>query len=269
LWAIALSDGLMPVSRLEARALSTPVHPLPPTDPTPDRGLFGEAIAAIRRRIISGLVLALPIAVTFWILYWLYTTFQSVVLRPLTLAVAYLLGVEGVQVRPFWWEKIVAPILAIAFVLIVLYFLGLFFRSRLHRMVDWIMLHVPVVMVIYKTVNNLVETFDPNRGMAAQFKRVVLVEFPQPGMRSVAFVTNAIKDEATGRTILCVCVLTGVVPPTGFTLFVPEESVTDVDWTVNETIQVILTGGLTSPGKIQYFSAGIDAGRVEGLIREN
>jgi uncharacterized membrane protein len=183
--------------------------------------------------------------------------------------VAYLLGVEGVQVRPFWWDKIVAPILAIAFVLSVLYFLGLFFRSRLHRLVNWIMLHLPVVTVIYKTVNNLVETLDPNQGMARQFKRVVLVEFPQPGMRSVAFVTNALKDEATGRTILCVCVLTGVVPPTGFTLFVPEESVTDVDWTVNETIQVILTGGLTAPGTIQYFSAGIDAGRVEGLIREN
>jgi uncharacterized membrane protein len=183
------------------------------------------------------------------------------------MAVRYLLGTNGDLVMPFWWEKIVAPILAIAFVLSVLYFLGLFFRSRLHRLVDWIMLHLPVVTVIYKTVNNLVETFDPNRGMAEQFKRVVLVEFPQPGMRSVAFVTNSLKDEATGRTILCVCVLTGVVPPTGFTLFVPEEGVTDVDWTVNETIQVILTGGLTSPTSIRYFSAGIDGAQVGELMK--
>jgi len=235
--------------------LSTPAPPSPSADPTPPRrGPLDEAAAAIRRRIISGLVLALPIAVTFWILYWLYTTFQAVILEPLTMAVRYLVGAERLRVMPFWWDKIVAPILAIAFVLGVLYFLGLFFRSRLHRLVDWVLLHLPVVTVIYKTVNNLVETFDPNRGMAGQFKRVVLVEFPQPGMRSVAFVTNALKDEATGRTILCVCVLTGVVPPTGFTLFVPEESVTDVDWTVNETIQVILSGGLTAPGSIRYFS---------------
>lgn len=229
--------------------------PPPITDPTPTpkRGPIDEAIAAIRRRIISGLVLALPIAVTFWILYWLYTTFQALVLVPLTMAVSYLIGSRIPQDMPFWWEQIVAPILAIVFVLSVLYFLGLFFRSRMHRLVDWIMLHLPVVTVIYKTVNNLVETFDPNRGMSAQFKRVVLVEFPQPGMRSVAFVTNSLKDDATGRTVLCVCVLTGVVPPTGFTLFVPEESVTDVDWTVNETIQIILTGGLTSPGTIRYF----------------
>jgi uncharacterized membrane protein len=234
--------------------LSTSFPP-PITDPTPTprRGPIDEAFAAIRRRIISGLVLALPIAVTFWILYWLYTTFQALVLVPLTMAVSYLAGSKIPQDMPFWWEQIVAPILAIVFVLSVLYFLGLFFRSRMHRLVDWIMLHLPVVTVIYKTVNNLVETFDPNRGMSAQFKRVVLVEFPQPGMRSVAFVTNSLKDDATGRTVLCVCVLTGVVPPTGFTLFVPEESVTDVDWTVNETIQVILTGGLTSPETIRYF----------------
>lgn len=240
--------------------------PPPLADPTPPRGAFEEIIASIRRRIVSGLVLALPIAITFWILYWLYTTFQAVVLAPLRVAVSYLIGSRIGQDMPFWWEKIVAPILAVGFVLSVLYFLGLFFRSRMHRLVNWVMLHLPVVTVIYKTVNNLVETFDPNRGMSQQFKRVVLVEFPQPGMRSVAFVTNSLKDDATGRVILCVCVLTGVVPPTGFTLFVPEESVTDVDWTVNETIQIILTGGLTAPETIRYFGAGIDGARIEAVM---
>jgi uncharacterized membrane protein len=45
------------------------------------------------------------------------------------------------------------------------------------------------------------------------------------------------------------------VPPSGFTLFVPEEDVIEVDWTVNEVLQVILSGGLTSPSIIPYTSA--------------
>jgi uncharacterized membrane protein len=48
-------------------------------------------------------------------------------------------------------------------------------------------------------------------------------------------------------------VLTGVMPPTGFTFFVPEESVINIAWNVNETIQAIVSGGLTAPATIHYF----------------
>ena len=76
---------------------------------------------------------------------------------------------------------------------------------------------------------------------------MVLVEFPHPGTRSLGLVTNSLRDVTTGRTILTVCVLTGLMPPAGFTLFVPEESVTNIAWSVNETLQSILSGGITAP----------------------
>ena len=68
--------------------------------------------------------------------------------------------------------------------------------------------------------------------------------------------TNSLRDVTTGKTILTVYVLTGVMPPTGFTLFVPEESVTSIAWTVNETLQAILSGGITAPPTI-HFSEGV------------
>ena len=87
----------------------------------------------------------------------------------------------------------------------------------------------------------------------ANFKRAVLVEFPHPGMRSLAFVTNSLQDVSTGQTILSVFVLTGVMPPAGFTLFVAENSVTNIAWTANETLQAILSGGITTPSSIHFF----------------
>ena len=65
--------------------------------------------------------------------------------------------------------------------------------------------------------------------------------------------TNSLRDVTTGRTILTVCVLTGLMPPAGFTLFVPEESVTNIAWSVNDTLQSILSGGITAPSTIHFF----------------
>ena len=70
---------------------------------------------------------------------------------------------------------------------------------------------------------------------------------------ALAFVTNTLRDATTDRTILCVTLLTGVMPPSGFTLFVPEENVTDIDWSMNQTLQAILSGGITAPASIHYF----------------
>jgi uncharacterized membrane protein len=88
-------------------------------------------------------------------------------------------------------------------------------------------------------------------------RRVVLVEFPHPGSRALAFVTKTLRDQETDRTILCVCVLTGVFPPAGFTLFVPEENVVDVDWSMNQTLQTIISGGITAPSCVRYHAGPV------------
>jgi uncharacterized membrane protein len=228
----------------------------PPSDPAPNLNEIGALRAlfnAIQTRIVGGLLLALPIVLTFWILYWLYTTLKQVVLDPVVWLVRRVLVPESVAVPVgFWWDRVLAPSIAIVLVLTILYFLGLFVRSRLHQAVDWVLLHVPVVTTIYKALSNVFRSLD-DQVRGNQFKRVVLVEFPHPGSRALAFVTNVLEDATTGKTILCVCVLTGVVPPAGFTLFVPEDQVTDLDWTVNETLQAILSGGITAPETLHYF----------------
>jgi uncharacterized membrane protein len=220
-------------------------------DEHPSDGILTPAIASIRRRIISGLIAALPIVLTFWIIYWLYSTLQRLVLDPAARLINRILGVTGTDLPPLW-ENFVAPMFAILVVLVFLYVLGFLVSSSLYRVVDRVLNHFPIVTSIYGALRNRVRTLQNPLGQD-RLRRTVLVEFPQPGLRSLAFVTNTLTDETTGKTILCVCVLTGVMPPSGFTLFVPEESVTDLDWTVNQTIQAILSGGITTPEKIPYF----------------
>ena len=113
-------------------------------------------------------------------------------------------------------------------------------------------MRVPVVNTIYRAVRNVVVSLGSQLQGGAGFQRVVLVEFPHPGMRSLGLVTNSLRDVATGRTILTVYIMTGFMPPAGFTLFVPEESVTNIAWNVNDTLQAILSAGLTTPPTIHY-----------------
>ncbi len=210
-----------------------------------------------RNRLIGGLIFALPIAITISIVYWLLVTLQSFVLDPLaklTASVqAYVSHYPALASLPAWWYDVASPLLAIFLAIVTLYFLGLALRSWVYRTVEWFLLHVPVVNTIYRAVRNVVESLGSQLQGGASFKRVVLVEFPHPGVRSLGLVTNSLRDITTGRTILTVYIMTGFMPPGGFTLFVPEESVTNIAWNVNDTLQAIISAGLTTPPTIHYF----------------
>jgi uncharacterized membrane protein len=250
--------------------------PILPHDDSPAASVDAEAVAptpsptpslmhSIRSRIISGLVLALPIVLTFWIVYWLYTTVTAGVLDPLARVIGPLFQAPWAQT--LWWRRFVMPLLAGALILSFLYFLGWVASSWVSRLIEGVLLRVPVVTTIYKALSNV------SRSLASQFQqsqtqRVVLVDFPHPGSRAVAFVTNSLRDAATGKTILCVCVLTGVFPPAGFTLFVPEESVTELDMPVPQALQVIMSGGITAPSTIP-FSQGRSPARSVAMTGDS
>jgi uncharacterized membrane protein len=216
---------------------------------------FRALVDSMKTRIISGLILALPIALTFWIIYQLYQALNNTILVPATRVVRTLLRFQEGYDPNGAWEKYGSPLIAIVLVASFLYMLGLFARSSLRRALDWVLLHLPGVTTIYKALSNVFQSLEAG-GQGSSFQRVVLVEFPHPGSKALGFVTKTLTDVTTEETILCVCVLTGVVPPAGFTLYIPECQVTDVDWSVNQALQSIISGGINTPNLIHY-SQGI------------
>jgi uncharacterized membrane protein len=227
--------------------------PRKPPDGPRTRSWFHD----LRNRLISGLVFILPIVITFWIVYWVFMTLERFLLNPLAAIVhrihAWMRHYPAFQDLPDWWYNIGSPVLALILMVATLYCAGLLFRSWVYRTLEWVLLHVPVVATIYRASRNVVASVGSKFSGGADFKRVVLVPFPNAGSRILGLVTNSLHDATTGKTILTVCVLTGLMPPAGFTLFVPEESVTNISWSVNETLQAILSGGMSVPPTIHYF----------------
>jgi uncharacterized membrane protein len=227
-----------------------------PAAPDPQAGSEPTALRkvwlSIRGRILGGLMLVLPVLITFWVIYWLYSSLEKYVIDPLARVVLWLVQQRWPEKEQLsWFETYAAPVIAIIVALLLLFFLGFFVHSGLRRLLDGILLRVPGISIVYNGVRNVFQALDRQRGQRLQ--RPVLVAFPHPGMRAPGFVTATCRDLTTQKTLLCVFVPTAPVPASGFLLLVPEEEVTELNWGAEQTLQALLSVGLTVPLEVRYF----------------
>ena len=245
--------------------MSQPENTPAPDDDAPP---FVILLRFIRSRLFSGLMVALPIVITIAIIYYLYSTLRQLLIDPIANLIVRFWGSSQMKFpdnTPEWFqyyvqsqqetENIIAPLLALGIVIVMLYVLGMLFQTRLHRALDWLLLKMPGVTTIYKAVSNVFKSLSQQQH-ADKFKRVVQVKFPHTGMQVPAFVTSSCVDANTGKTILCVYVPTTPVPTSGYMLLVPEEDVIPLSWDLNETLQAIVSGGITVPENVDYYPGG-------------
>ena len=210
-----------------------------------------------RNRVLAGLLVLLPILVTVWVLHWLYTALKLYVIDPLAVLVIWKAqNLQQAPELPDWFEAYVAPLIAIIIAVAILFTCGVLAQSWLRRSMDRMFLRVPVVSNIYDAVRNVLAVFE-KQGALPTAQRVVLISFPHPGMRLPAFVTSTCRDLRTDKTLLCVYVPTTPIPTSGFFLVVPEEEVTELNWDVQQTLQAIISAGLTAPAQISYYGGEV------------
>jgi uncharacterized membrane protein len=207
----------------------------------------------VRDRILGGLMLVLPILITLWLIHWLYSGLEHYLIDRLAKLILWQVrGRQSDTELPFWFERFAAPLLAILIVLMMLYVLGFFVNSRLRRVIDSIVLRVPGISIIYDGLRKVLQFMDKQPGQQ-RAHRMVLVAFPHPGMKVPAFVTGTCRDVQTQKVILCVYVPTTPVPTSGYFLLVPEEEAIELNWTAEESLQTIISAGLTAPLQVSYF----------------
>ena len=114
---------------------------------------------------------------------------------------------------------------------------------------------VPGVSTVYNAVQQVFQTLN-RKGGQQRPQRAVLVPFPHPGMKAPAFVTSTCRDARTQKALLCVYVPTTPVPTSGYFLIVPEDETTELDWSPDQALQAIISGGLTAPPEVSYFKTG-------------
>jgi len=81
---------------------------------------------------------------------------------------------------------------------------------------------------------------------------VVLIDFPNRDMKVVGFVTRTLREEGTGRALAAVYVPTTPNPTSGYLEIVPVERLTPTQWTFDEAMAFIISGGAVAPDEMPF-----------------
>ena len=227
--------------------------------------------ALIRTRVTAGVITILPIVVTIWLVRmvfgWMRDASQWVVVAVLESRwfhhhVWKLGETEGAKVD---LEKFLGDYpaldwgLAIFSVLLTIFFLytvGIFAANIVGRralaLLDRIVERVPLVKTVYRGLKQILSSLSGDQ--TEHFQRVALVPFPHRGMRCVGFVTNIFKDSITGEELCSVFISTTPNPTTGYLQILKRNEITELDWSVEEAIRTIMSGGILKPDFVTIVS---------------
>lgn len=197
-------------------------------------------MATLRRYLIAGLLVWIPLAITFWVLALLVELMdQSLLIVPARYRSDALLGFH-------------LPGLGAVLTILILLATGAiaanFFGRRLLGLWESILGRIPIVRSIYGGVKQISDTLFSPDGKA--FRRAVLVRYPHAGAWTVALVTGTPEHEVTdhlGHQQISVFVPTTPNITAGFFLIVPRADTIELQMSVDQALKYIISMGVAEP----------------------
>ncbi len=206
----------------------------------------------LQRLFLTGLLTLLPIWLTWVVVKFVFGLLSDLsrpLVRPalLELAVANPAAL-GWLVDP-WVQTGLALLATVAVILLAGWMARRVIGQRLLKWFEALVARIPLASIIYGSARKLLDILQTQPDGT---QRVVLVDFPHTQMKSVGFVTRVIHERGTGRELAAVYVPTTPNPTSGYLEIVPVEKITPTDWTVDEAMAFIISGGAVSPDSIPF-----------------
>ena len=198
-------------------------------------------MAAVRRWLLAGLLVLVPLAITVWVLDWIVSTLdQTLQILPRHWHPDYLIGahVPGFGV-----------LLALAIVLLIGAVASNFFGRKLVGWWDSLLGRIPIVRSIYSSVKQVSDTLFSENGNA--FRKAVLVQWPREGVWTIAFQTGTPGGDVVnhlGPDYLSVYVPTTPNPTGGYFIMLKASDCIELNMSVDEALTYVISMGVVSPG---------------------
>ena len=203
----------------------------------------------MRKYIVAGLLVWLPLAITIWLLSWLLGSLDGVFLWLLTATQAVLpesarAGLEHLRHVP----GLGVLILVLGMLLTGVFVTNIFGQWAV-RQWDALMGKIPIVKSIYSSVKQVSDTLFSSNGNA--FREAVLVQYPRPGSWTIAFVTGRpggeVAEHLSGEHV-SVYVPTTPNPTSGFFLIMPRSEIRVLNMSVDDALKYVISMGVVVPG---------------------
>jgi uncharacterized membrane protein len=201
----------------------------------------------VKKYFITGLLILVPLAITFWVLRAIVTTMDQVLLL----------------LPPGWREEVfilrvpgVGLIATVAVILLV----GVLARNFIGRqlLIFWeqLLSQIPIVRSIYSSVKQVSDTILTPNGQA--FRKAVLVEYPRKGMWTIGFAVGSPGEEAEFKlaslgvqgALQTIFVPTAPNPTSGFILILPVDQIHELEMSVDEALKFVISLGVVKPGTV-------------------
>ena len=222
--------------------------------------VLAHTLRNLQKNMLAGIITIGPLFVT-----WLVFDFVLSSLAKAGLPVIQLLTAifpESWLLKP-WLQSTLAVVLT----LVVLYVVGsvtsLVVGQQALNLFEAILERLPFVAKVYGSVRQLMDTMMAKKETS---QRVVLVDFPIVGQKSIGFLTRTMTDSASGQMLAAVLLPNAINPTSAFLQVLPLDRVTETDLTMEQAMSMLMTGGAAGPDTIRYSHPIVSVGREESPL---
>ena len=200
----------------------------------------------MQRNVLAGIITVGPLFVT-----WLIFSFVLGSLAKAGMPLAQLLT----SIFPEEWlaRPVMQSVLAVLLTLVVLYVLGrvtsLVIGRQAFGLFESLLERLPFVAKVYSSVRQLIDSMLAKKDTN---QRVVLVDFPIAGQKSIGFLTRTMVDSNTGEELAAVLLPNAINPTSAFLQLLPLSRVTLTDLTMEQAMSMLMTGGAVAPERIAF-----------------
>lgn len=212
------------------------------TSPETEKTESGTIGKALKKYLITGVLVWLPIVVTLWVIgYIVETSDQLLKLLPKEWQPSNFIGFN-------------IPGTGVVAAVVILFVTGVLAANVLGRKIlegwDSLLGRIPVVKSIYSSVKKVSESLLSDNSRS--FKTPVLVPFPQPNIWTIGFVSGSLAESVAEKLpepegYLTVYVPTTPNPTGGYYVMVHKNDIRTLDMSVDEALKYVISLGMVVP----------------------
>ncbi|MGA3345811.1 MAG: DUF502 domain-containing protein [Terracidiphilus sp.] len=221
--------------------------------------VLARPLRSLQRNILAGIITIGPLFVTYLIFSFLLGALAKAGLPVVQLFAA--IFPQGWLGHP-WLQSVLAIVLTLVVLWVVGRVTSLVIGRQAFELFEALLERLPFVAKIYTSVRQLLDSMMAKKESS---QRVVLVDFPIAGQKSIGFLTRTMTDSTTGELLAAVLLPNAINPTSAFLQILPIQKVTDTDLTMEQAMSMIMTGGAVGPESIRFSQATLAAVK-DGLV---
>jgi uncharacterized membrane protein len=206
----------------------------------------------LQRYFLTGLLTLLPIWLVWVVFKFVFTALSGLSQPLIAPIVANIVAREPAMfgwLSGAWIQTALALFATVFFIIAVGALARRVVGQTLLRWFEAGIARIPLAKTVYGSARQLLDLLQTKPDGK---QRVVLIDFPHSEMKSVGFVTRILRDEATGAELAAVYVPTTPNPTSGYLEVVPVDKLIFTDWSMDQAMTFIISGGAVSPEKIPF-----------------